>query len=87
MALLALALLAGTASGVVAQSAAEQPEKPAIPPASGSTSQDLEKSGGVVKPPENVDPGFAKAPPPSAAKTPIVPPPGTPGGNPEIQPK
>jgi hypothetical protein len=45
----------------------------------------LGQSGGVICPPE-VDPGM-KAPTPEGGKTPIIPPPGSPGGNPNIQPK
>ena len=45
----------------------------------------LGQSGGVICPPE-VDPGM-KAPTPEGGKTPVIPPPGSPGGNPNIQPK
>jgi hypothetical protein len=45
----------------------------------------LGQSGGVLCPPE-VDPGM-KAPTPEGGKTPIIPPPGSPGGNPNVQPK
>ena len=45
-------------------------------------------SDGVVQPP-NLDPGIQAAPPvPSAAlPTPVIPPPGTAGGNPTVVPK
>jgi hypothetical protein len=45
----------------------------------------LGETNGVICPPE-VDPGM-KAPTPEGGKTPIIPPPGSPGGNPNIQPK
>jgi hypothetical protein len=45
----------------------------------------LGQTGGVICPPE-VDPGM-KAPTPEAGKTPVIPPPGSPGGNPNVQPK
>jgi hypothetical protein len=45
----------------------------------------LGQSNGVICPPE-VDPGM-KAPTPEAGKTPIIPPPGSPGGDPSVQPK
>jgi hypothetical protein len=45
----------------------------------------LGQSGGVLCPPE-VDPGM-KAPTPEGGKTPVIPPPGSPGGNPNVQPK
>jgi hypothetical protein len=47
--------------------------------------QKLGQSGGVICPPD-IDPAM-KAPTPDAGKTPIIPPPGSPGGNPNVQPK
>ena len=47
--------------------------------------QKLGQSGGVICPPD-IDPGM-KAPTPDAGKTPIIPPPGSPGGDPNVQPK
>ena len=67
-------------------SGTDQPTTPAVPPASGTTSSDLSRSGGVVIPPA-VDPGMKQTPPPSGATMPVIPPPGTPGGNPAIKPK
>lgn len=45
----------------------------------------LGQSGGVICPPE-VDPGM-KAPTPEAGNTPVIPPPGSPGGDPSARPK
>jgi hypothetical protein len=50
-----------------------------------SLSDKLNQSNGVICPP-NVDPGI-KAPTPPAGKTPVIPPPGSPGGDPSVQPK
>jgi hypothetical protein len=47
--------------------------------------QKLGQTNGVICPPE-VDPGM-QAPTPEAGKTPVIPPPGSPGGNPSVQPK
>jgi hypothetical protein len=55
--------------------------------ASGDLSERLNRSGGVIKPPENVDPGLQKKPPEDSAKMPVIPPPGTPGGDPNVKPK
>ena len=52
-----------------------------------SLSKRLEQSGGVIRPPENVDPDMHQQPPPSADKMPVVPPPGSPGGDQSVQPK
>jgi hypothetical protein len=53
---------------------------------SDNPSNKLDRSGGVVRPPE-VDPGMQRQPPPSADKMPVVPPPGSPGGDPNVRPK
>ena len=46
----------------------------------------LAKSNGVLCPPPGVDPEI-RAPRPDAGNTPVIPPPGSPGGNPNVQPK
>ena len=46
----------------------------------------LAQSGGVICPPSQVDPAI-KAPTPQGGVMPVIPPPGSPGGNPNIQPK
>jgi hypothetical protein len=46
----------------------------------------LAKSNGVLCPPANVDPEM-RAPTPDTGNTPVIPPPGSPGGNPHVQPK
>jgi len=51
-----------------------------------SLSDRLAESKGVICPPAGVDPGIA-APPVGGGRMPVIPPPGTPGGDPSIQPK
>jgi len=46
----------------------------------------LARSDGVLCPPSGVDPEI-RAPTPDAGNTPVIPPPGSPGGNPTIRPK
>jgi len=46
----------------------------------------LAKSNGVLCPPSGVDPEI-RAPTPDSGNTPVIPPPGSPGGNQNIQPK
>ncbi|WP_334370040.1 hypothetical protein [Bradyrhizobium sp. AZCC 1719] len=46
----------------------------------------LARSEGVLCPPPGVDPEI-HAPTPEDGKTPVIPPPGTPGGDPSIRPK
>jgi hypothetical protein len=47
--------------------------------------QKFGRSGGVICPPD-VDAGM-KAPTPDTGKMPVIPPPGSPGGNPNVLPK
>jgi hypothetical protein len=46
----------------------------------------LAKSDGVLCPPSGVDPAM-RAPAPNEGNTPVIPPPGSPGGDPNIRPK
>lgn len=49
-------------------------------------SDHLAQSGGVICPPPAVDPAI-KAPTPETGRMPVIPPPGTPGGDQSVQPK
>ena len=65
------------------------PEDPAT---SGSSteplSEKLDRSGGVIHPPSDVDPGIRQAPPAIGSQsTPVIPPPGSPGGKRGVNPK
>src|SRR5260370_434712 len=46
----------------------------------------LARSDGVLCPPTGVDPEI-RAPTPDAGNTPVIPPPGSPGGDPTVRPK
>jgi hypothetical protein len=48
--------------------------------------EQLAESKGVICPPANVDPDLIEKPPPTADK-PVIRPPGSPGGNPNVVPK
>ena len=62
------------------------PHTPNATTGSGTNLSDkLAQSDGVLCPPE-VDPGI-KAPTPEVGKMPIIPPPGSPGGDPNVRPK
>jgi hypothetical protein len=57
------------------------PDKPTL-------SDKLAQQQGTLQPPQGVDPGMAVSPPAEARGTmPIIPPPGSPGGNPKVVPK
>lgn len=55
-------------------------------PAPDNLTGKLAQSGGVICPPDAVDPEI-KLPTPNAGRTPVIPPPGTPGGDQSVQPK
>jgi hypothetical protein len=64
------------------------------PPSTGSTgstgtlSDKLEQSEGVIRPPSGIAPDMTvPAPVPNPGTTPVIPPPGSPGGTQSIQPK
>jgi hypothetical protein len=58
------------------------------PAPSDNSSDKLGKSGGVIKPGGNIDPKMQVPPPdPGPTSTPVIPPPGTPGGDPKVVPK
>ena len=46
----------------------------------------LARSDGVLCPPAGIDPEM-RAPAPDGGKTPVIPPPGSPGGDPTVRPK
>jgi hypothetical protein len=69
------------------------PPRGTIAPEGSTTSQTSEalgdklaKSDGVLCPPSGVDPEI-RAPTPDAGNTPVIPPPGSPGGDPTVRPK
>jgi len=82
--LAALAMLAATAFPAAVQAAdtkrcAEQGRNDQ------PLSDKLGQSNGVICPPD-IDTGM-RAPTPDAGNTPVIPPPGSPGSNPNVQPK
>jgi hypothetical protein len=66
---------------------ADQPALLTDPPLRGTSSSDLARSGGVITPPADVDPQIKRLPPHSGDPMPVIPPPGTPGGDPSVKPK
>ncbi len=51
-------------------------------------SEELESTGGVIRPPTDIAPDMgARAPDPNPGTTGVIPPPGTPGGDPTVDPK
>lgn len=70
-----------------------EPQRPSSsePSATGSTgtlSDKLERTDGVIRPPETATPDMTvPAPVPNPGTTPVIPPPGSPGGNQTVDPK
>jgi len=69
------------------------PRQGAMPPQGTTTGETREplgdrlaRSDGVLCPPADVDPQM-HAPTPDTGNTPVIPPPGSPGGNPNLRPK
>jgi hypothetical protein len=83
IAVLSLALT-GTA---FAQMQQKGPPEPCVKGSgnAGDLSNKLSQSNGVICPPD-VDQGM-KAPTPNTGKMPVIPPPGSPGGDPNVQPR
>jgi hypothetical protein len=50
-------------------------------------SDKLARSGGVICPPQQVDPDMKAPTPPGGGTMPVIPPPGSPGGDQSVQPK
>ena len=97
---LAAALLLAWGGGLGPHQARAQADQgqPAAPPVvrddaptGPSLSERLDRSNGVIALPAstaNTDPGIVKpAPSTGAGSMPVIPPPGTPGGDPNVQPK
>jgi hypothetical protein len=54
---------------------------------SGNLSDRLDRSKGVIQPPQSVDPGIQVTPPNPDARMPVIPPPGSRDGDQTIEPK
>lgn len=67
---------------------ATQPSDPSETGSTNTLSDKLERSDGVIRPPENASPDITvPAPVPDPNSTPVIRPPGSPGGNPQLDPK
>jgi hypothetical protein len=72
----------------------QQPPRPGVAAPEGTTTgqtreplgDKLSRSNGVLCPPAGVDPEM-RAPTPEGGNTPVIPPPGSPGGDPSVRPK
>jgi hypothetical protein len=98
--LLLAALAAAPLAPALAQQSTAPPQATPVPPPAtaapqsddgagegSSLSDRLSRSKGVVRPPPTGDSGVLPPPPAGAESTPIIRPPGTRGGNEDVQPK
>ena len=81
--LLSLAIVSAEGSQINNAPSATSPS----PRGSDNLSEKLDKSGGVIPPPAEVDPGMEVKPPRDEGSMPVIPPPGSPQGNPNLKPK
>lgn len=92
-----VAVVAATAfaAGAAHAQAGDPRHSPTLPPDTSGNTQDVpapNRDPGVIAPPTGVvkpgnpDPGI-NVPIPPQGRMPVIPPPGTPGGNPNVQPK
>ena len=96
-ALAAILVASAVAIPVTAIAATDAPPQQTVPEAtgpgksgssSGPLSDKLDRTDGVLHPPSGVDPEISKRPPPTGPSSmPVIPPPGTPGGEPRVEPK
>ena len=81
--LLAVAAISAEASQINTGPSGNEPSSHG----SDNLSQKLNNSNGVISPPRRVDPGMRVKPPSDAGSMRIIPPPGSPGRDPDVQPK
>ena len=82
------ALLVALAMTSAAVAQAQAPDPKGCTPqerSSQALNQGADKNAGVICPPD-IDPAM-KAPTPNSGDNAVIPPPGSPGGNPNVQPK
>jgi hypothetical protein len=94
MMLLGATLLAGPSAAQNAplaptadpKACAPQEQRQGTVGSSQTLSDKLERTDGVICPPAGIDSEITRSPP-GAGKTPVIPPPGSPGGDPTVRPK
>jgi hypothetical protein len=83
-----LRMIAAALVSLAAFAATSQAEDAKAPTPPGSLSDKLDRTDGVIKPPADVDPKISKpAPELRPNSMPVIPPPGSPGGRQDVQPK
>jgi hypothetical protein len=85
---LRLAAMALCVLGLEGRAVAQAPADPAPEaPRGGTLSDRLDRSDGVIRPEQNLDPEMRIKPPHIPSPMPVIPPPGPPGGDSQAPPK
>jgi hypothetical protein len=87
---IALPAAAAEKEALPPQTPSHQTVPEAAAPGSGGgapLSDKLDRQGGVIRPPAGIDPEITRPPPSGGSGMPVIPPPGTPGGEPGVKPK
>jgi len=100
---LSFAIIVASATGALTLAGAQTSQPPAVPrpdmpspqtrptmpvpPASPRGDESLSQSPGVIRPPAVGDGGVMTPPNTDKTPMPVIPPPGTPGGNPNVRPQ
>jgi hypothetical protein len=80
--------IAALAADPTERAGTDQTKPPIVPPARAVPVAPIwDGRAGVLTPPPSVDPEMKRTPPPAGDSMPVIPPPGTPGGDPSIKPK
>lgn len=66
---------------------AQQTDRRSTDAPANSLSDKLDRSDGVIKPPADVDPKMTRPTPETESATPVIRPPGSPGGRKDVDPK
>jgi hypothetical protein len=66
---------------------ADTPETDGSAPSDEPLSERLSRTDGVICPPPGLDPSIPPPAPGAGSNMPVIPPPGSPGGDPDIRPK
>jgi hypothetical protein len=78
----------GAAQGQDRPGTDEQEQAPSSSSENENLSEQLDRNKGVITPPATGDTGiYTEAPNPNPGTTPVIPPPGTPGGDQSVEPK
>jgi hypothetical protein len=77
----------GASDSSIAEKVAPPSQENATKPPEDANKPLPKPKDGVIRPPANVDPEMTVKPPDNNTTMPVIPPPGSPGGDPSVKPK